>query len=161
MMNGDKGPNGAIGICPKCGKHDGIVWHPETDTCDCICGWRSTPSFEVMVRVLECCLTADHSRCPYTDDWNCDHSKVQDALALLRKQRAEIERLKVQNAIYERGAEAAADIIEQLETCVFDSDKYIAEYDGSEVQKAYNKGLRDALEVAKNRGGGERCLKRI
>lgn len=110
---------------------------------------------EDVMRALEHCGNWWCDGCPFENRALCTQKIAKAALALLREKDAEVERLKAQNAIFERGAEAAADIIEQLETYVFDSDKYIAEYDGSEVQKAYNKGLRDALEVAKNRGGGE------
>ena len=40
----------------------------------------------------------------------------------------------------------------QLEAEIISSDKYIREYDDSEVQKAYNKGLRDALKILKEMG---------
>lgn len=46
-------------------------------------------------------------------------------------------------------AEAYKEFAEQLDAEIESSDKYIREYDDSEVQKAYNKGLRDALKVLK------------
>lgn len=61
---------------------------------------------------------------------------LSDALALIKKLTEENERHR-------------SDVVGQLEAEVYSSDKYINEYDGSEVQKAYNKGLRDALKIAK------------
>ena len=52
-------------------------------------------------------------------------------------------------ALTEENERLRTDIVGQLEAEVYSSDKYIDEYDGSEVQKAYNKGLRDALKIAK------------
>ena len=46
-------------------------------------------------------------------------------------------------------AEAYKEFAKQLDAEIESSDKYIREYDDSEVQKAYNKGLRDALKVLK------------
>lgn len=46
-------------------------------------------------------------------------------------------------------ADTVREMQERLEAEINSSDKYIEEYDGSEVQKAYNKGLRDALKIAK------------
>jgi hypothetical protein len=40
-------------------------------------------------------------------------------------------------------------VVLQLEAEIESSDKYIREYDDSEVQKAYNKGLRDAAKIIK------------
>lgn len=45
------------------------------------------------------------------------------------------------------------DAMEQLEAEIESSDKYIAEYDDSEVQKAWNAGMRTGLEILK--GGYE------
>lgn len=61
---------------------------------------------------------------------------LSDSLALIKELTEENERLR-------------SDVVGQLEAEVYSSDKYINEYDGSEVQKAYNKGLRDALKIAK------------
>lgn len=44
-------------------------------------------------------------------------------------------------------------IVEQLEAEIESSDKYIAEYDDSEVQKVWNAGMRKCLEIVK--GGAE------
>ena len=46
-------------------------------------------------------------------------------------------------------AEAYRKCMLQLEAEIESSDKYIREYDDSELQKAYNKGLRDALKALK------------
>lgn len=46
-------------------------------------------------------------------------------------------------------AEAISDVVAQLEAEVDSSDKYIAEYDGSKVQIAYNQGLKNALKIVK------------
>lgn len=46
-------------------------------------------------------------------------------------------------------SEALADAVAQLEAVVDSSDKYIAEYDDSELQRAYNKGVRDALAAVR------------
>ena len=46
-------------------------------------------------------------------------------------------------------AEAYKEFAKQLDAEIESSDKYIREYDDSKVQKAYNKGLRDALKVLK------------
>jgi Zn ribbon nucleic-acid-binding protein len=41
-MSGDKGKNGAIGICPKCSNIKYIRWDPETDVSTCLnCGWNN------------------------------------------------------------------------------------------------------------------------
>lgn len=40
-------------------------------------------------------------------------------------------------------------IVKQLEAEIESSDKYIAEYDDSEVQKAWNAGMRKCLEIVK------------
>lgn len=40
-------------------------------------------------------------------------------------------------------------VVEQIEAEIESSDKYISEYDDSEVQKAYNKGMRKCLEIVK------------
>ena len=45
------------------------------------------------------------------------------------------------------------EIVEQLEANIESSDKYIREYDDSEVQRAYNKGMRDCLKTVKEVGG--------
>ena len=47
-------------------------------------------------------------------------------------------------------------IISQAEAEIESSDKYIREYDDSEVQKAFNKGMRVVLEIVK--GGGVDAL---
>lgn len=52
-------------------------------------------------------------------------------------------------------SEAIKEFAEQLYAEIESSDKYIREYDDSEVQKAYNKGLRDALKVLKEMVGDE------
>ena len=65
-----------------------------------------------------------------------DFKTLCEALALIKELTEENERLR-------------EDVVAQLEAEVESSDKYIEEYDGSEVQKAYNKGLRDALKIAK------------
>ena len=46
-------------------------------------------------------------------------------------------------------------IVEQLEAEIESSDKYIREYDDSEVQKAFNKGMRNSLRLVKEEGGIE------
>lgn len=45
--------------------------------------------------------------------------------------------------------EFADKVVKQLEAEIESSDKYIREYDDSEVQKAWKKGLRKALEIVK------------
>lgn len=55
-------------------------------------------------------------------------------------------------------AEAYKEFAEQLDAEIESSDKYIREYDDSEVQKAYNKGLRDALKVLKELAGDKQKI---
>ena len=45
-----------------------------------------------------------------------------------------------------------SDVVEQLNAEIESSDKYIREYDDSEVQKAYNQGLRHALKIVTEMG---------
>ena len=45
------------------------------------------------------------------------------------------------------------DAMEQLEAEIESSDKYISEYDDSDLQKAYNKGLRDAYRILRRHNG--------
>ena len=45
--------------------------------------------------------------------------------------------------------QAYEECIAQLDAEIESSDKYIREYDDSELQKVYNKGLRDALKALK------------
>lgn len=52
-------------------------------------------------------------------------------------------------------AEAYKECMEQLDAEIESSDKYIREYDDSELQKAYNKGLRNALKALKGLVGEE------
>lgn len=78
----------------------------------------------------------------------------------IEEQQAEIERLKKENHCFadigkmysEIKSEARKEFVEQLEAEIISSDKYIREYDDSEVQKAYNKGLRDARNLLKEMG---------
>lgn len=67
---------------------------------------------------------------------------------------AEIERLNnhIRDLTNMVKSEARKEFAEQLEAEIISSDKYIREYDDSEVQKAYNKGLRDALKILKEMG---------
>ena len=41
MKQGDKGKNGPIGFCPKCGDHMNITWDSDTDISSCACGWSN------------------------------------------------------------------------------------------------------------------------
>lgn len=55
--------------------------------------------------------------------------------------------IEIEERISKAKSEARKEFAEQLEAEIISSDKYIREYDDSEVQKAYNKGLRDALNL--------------
>lgn len=93
---------------------------------------------EEIIKALECChlKSEDCISCPFVLlGENCANLE-RDAITLIRELTEENDRLR-------------ADVVGQLEAEVYSSDKYIDEYDGSEVQKAYNKGLRDALKIAK------------
>ncbi|MBR5199218.1 MAG: hypothetical protein IKW20_05255 [Bacteroidales bacterium] len=62
--------------------------------------------------------------------------------------------LKYDRNQYTKGyADGLREAVEQLEAEVESSDKYIREYDDSEVQIAYNSGLRQALKVIKEMTG--------
>lgn len=45
------------------------------------------------------------------------------------------------------------DAMEQLKVEIESSDKYIAEYDDSEVQKAWNMGMRNAYRILRSYNG--------
>lgn len=86
---------------------------------------------------------------------------------LIDEKDAEIERLRADlhtwkdiahretGYVEKARAEAIADVVAQLEAEVYSSDKYIAEYDGSKVQVAYNQGLKNALKIVKEMEDGE------
>ena len=45
-------------------------------------------------------------------------------------------------------------VVSQAEVEIRSSDKYIREYDNSEVQKAFNKGMRTILNIVRKGGVG-------
>ncbi len=124
-----------------------------------------------IIKALECCskdralTTKDCMHgCPYFNVLDCRRHCMRDALDLINRLKAEIERLKQERDKehhychhYARmcakvKSEARKEFAEQLEAEIISSDKYIREYDDSKVQKAYNKGLRDALKILKEMG---------
>lgn len=147
-----------------------------------------------IIKALELCsgdvFCHKGNGCPYQGVDKCVKVSTHDAIDLINRQQAEIERLKDNlNAVLEEATEteveyekvyeqayndamanlvdggascrlcmavtefkARKEFAEQLEAEIISSDKYIREYDDSEVQKAYNKGLRDALKILKEMG---------
>ena len=113
-----------------------------------------------IIKALECCGIDDCRDCPcYTEDLGCDHNLQLLALDLINRQKAGIERLQKYNAKmarkhYQDGrAEAIEDVLLTLEAEANSSDKYIREYDDSDIQKAYNKGLWVACNLVKEMTG--------
>lgn len=120
---------------------------------------------EDVMKALEIC-EENKKDCYHCPQWvKCVKGEIpfffHQLLPLLREKDAEIERLNIELQAM-RGAanslkmhleteraEAIADVVAQLEAEVDSSDKYIAEYDGSKVQVAYNNGLRNALKIVK------------
>ena len=87
-----------------------------------------------------------------------DFKYGQFSPAYARKIKKELEektrRLKgILPIVAELKKTANKEVVAQLEAEVESSNKYIRDYDDSEVQKAYNQGLRHCLKVVKEMAG--------
>lgn len=52
-----------------------------------------------IIKALECCIKDDCDNCPDTFG-NCEHNAMRNALDLINRQKAEIERLKEFEGMY-------------------------------------------------------------
>ncbi len=122
---------------------------------------------EEIIKALECCMNGNNCGgcCPYDDEDDtceeCTSKLTKDALDLINRQKAEIERLRNSESTYrscyesltnmyeEAKSEAIKEVLMTLDAEVESSNKYIREYDDSEVQKAYNQGLKKAYSIVK------------
>lgn len=101
------------------------------------------------------------------DEVNRAITMREKTLQITEKQQAEIERLREHLSIpsgeededwytmpqlktlKKSKIEVIKDVLLTIEAEVESSNKYLREYDGSEVQKAYNKGLKDIYKIVK------------
>ena len=112
---------------------------------------------EIIKSLEECIASEGCYECIEFTNPYCMNNVMEHALGLIKQQQKRIERLKdnldavlKERADHTEAVEEFADkIVEQLEAEIESSDKFIREYDDSEVQKAWNKGLRKALELVK------------
>ena len=127
-----------------------------------------------IIKALEVCNESFEmglcAKCPYSaiPKSGCTHDMINDAIALITRQKAEIERLETENKnLLKRlckkaqtaskavkkliRAEAIKEVAEALEAEWESSKKYIREnvYEDSITERAYNKGLLHALNVVK------------
>ena len=111
-----------------------------------------------IIKALECCSHPNMCHeCPCHNKRTCWDMK-QDAIYLIKRQKAEIEKLKDDNQYLEDRrwkelcavrSETIKDVLLQLEAEIESSEKYMMEYDDGPLQKAYNQGLRDAYKAVK------------
>ena len=122
-----------------------------------------------IIRALTDCVEAlcDCQVCPFNrmhrDEFeNCVDVALEQALSLINRQKAEVTetRRDLLNEIYAlehqletAKAEAIKEVAEALDAEVESSNKYIREYDDSNVQVAYNQGLKNALKIVKEMAG--------
>jgi hypothetical protein len=126
-----------------------------------------------IIKALGCCLSRDgnceQKRCPIIQECGKDLMAVErHALSLINRQKAEIERLQkhiqegidlakqLPEMIRLSKTEAIKDVLLTLEAEAVSSDKYIREYDDSEVQKAYNQALWKAYNLVKEMVGDDK-----
>ena len=111
-----------------------------------------------IIKGLECCCASECDECPYDEQTACVEYVKEGTLDLINRQKAEIERLKAESdmadgyadALVERTkTEAIKEVLLTLEAEAESSDKYIREYDDSEVQRAYNKALWKSYNLVK------------
>ena len=84
---------------------------------------------EQIIKALECCCTPSFScdECPYCNDSHCPTNLRKDAVALIKEQQAEIERLKLEKEGAEAGAmEAIKELQAQVEN-LKKENKYLRE----------------------------------
>lgn len=111
---------------------------------------------------LKTALIINHRFEESNDTENPDDHKfialLINTIDLIKRQKAEIEKLKDDNQyledrrwkeLCEVRAETIEDVLLQLEAEIESSEKYIREYDDGPLQKAYNQGLRAAYNAAK------------
>lgn len=112
-----------------------------------------------IIKALEICWIKDEAcgskeDCQYYGLEKCIQDSVEDGIDLIKRQQKRIYHYEcsTKNLIKEimHLKNTMNAIIEQLEAEVESSDKYIREYDDSEFQKAWNEGLRNALEIVKD-----------
>lgn len=133
-----------------------------------------------IIKALECCCNTKEifcsEKCPlYNHENDCFSVMKHDALDLINRQKAEIERLRkeIDDLEYhldcecstsadvssmligeeKAKAEAIKDVLLTLEAEAVSSDKYIQEYDDSKEQKAYNQALWKAYNLVKEMAG--------
>ena len=88
-----------------------------------------------IIKALECCINDDCDNCPDTFG-NCEHNAMRNALNLINRQKAEIERLKIENQSL-RGAansyklhyneaktEAVKEVARQRDKAIKDFEKF-------------------------------------
>lgn len=114
-----------------------------------------------IIAALENCTSGKPCKlCPSLHKAHCMTNVMEEALDLIKRQQKRIYHYEcsTKNLIKEimHLKNTMNAIIEQLEAEVESSDKYIREYDDSEFQKAWNEGLRNALEIVKDGAADDR-----
>lgn len=109
-----------------------------------------------IVKALECCLIKDCDNCPF-DQFKCEPGLEKESLALINRQKAEIERLKTfcknsQTATkyWHKTAKSKQAEIERLNALIICKNKIIEGLDKS-IEYAYNRAIQEFAEKLKNK----------
>ena len=115
-------------------------------------------AYNDIIKALKCCEIEDCHECFYKQYSNCRETLICTVLDFVSYQNEEIESLLETLSIFREDMHLLIDknakkqlknIILQLEAEIESSEKYMRECDNSDLQKAYNQGLRAAYNAVK------------